>query len=141
MPHMGKKASLCVTPLAIPLWVSQALLSKPGTYDGVSTALLGPQGLCDEAAHLPLHAFQRCAHRTDNIHLSSAHHPACLGWGENMGPEGTVEGSLQKAHGLSFLSQGWEAKSKKLLREAWEGAREGHAELSGMSKALKESVR
>ena len=58
-----------------------------------------------------------------------------------MGPEGTVEGSLQKAHGLSFLSQGWEAKSKKLLREAWEGAKEGRAELSGMSKALKESVR
>lgn len=59
-----------------------------------------------------------------------------------MGPEGTVEGSLQKAHGLSFLSQGWEAKCKeKLLREAWEGAREGRAELSGMSKALKKSVR
>lgn len=53
-----------------------------------------------------------------------------------------MEGSLQKAHGLSFLSQGREAESKeKLLREAWEGAREGRAELSGMSKAFKESVR
>lgn len=88
MPHMGKKASLCVTPLATPLRVSQALLSKPGTYDEMYTALLGPQGLCDEAAHLPLHAFQRCAHRTDNIHLSSAHHPACLGQGREHGARG-----------------------------------------------------
>lgn len=59
-----------------------------------------------------------------------------------MGPEGTMERRLQKAHGLLFLSQGQEAESKeKLLREAWEGAREGRAELSGMSKALTESVR